>query len=176
MKPRFKIYYTIAILLALTSWIITIYFWDKLPSIIPTHFGISGAADGWAEKSLFSVFLLPSIQTIITGLFIFLYYKPQYANIPSTMWLMTLDSKHRDHAFGLIRNMMAGTLIITSTLFAYLTYSMNNAAFDHEPTLSSPFLLAIVVILFAWLAFWMVRIYRETNLFIKKIGKKGGSK
>ncbi|MEI7689776.1 MAG: DUF1648 domain-containing protein [Candidatus Saccharibacteria bacterium] len=171
MKPRFKIYYTIAILLAITSWAIAIYFWDKLPSVIPTHFGISGAADGWAEKSLFSVFLLPSIQTVIAALFIFLYYKPQYANIPSTIWLMTLDPNHRDHAFGLIRNMMAGTLIITGTLFAYITYGMNNAA-----GLSPSFMIIIVTILFAWLAFWMVRIYRETDLFIKKISKKGGSK
>jgi len=176
MKPRFKIYYIIAILLAITSWAIAIYFWDKLPSVIPTHFGISGAADGWAEKSLFSVFLLPSIQTVIAALFIFLYYKPQYANIPSTMWLMTLDPNHRDHAFGLIRNMMAGTLIITGTLFAYITYGMNNAAFDHEVGLLPSFMITIVAILFAWLAFWMVRIYRETNLFIKKISKKGGSK
>jgi uncharacterized membrane protein len=172
MKLKFKIYFLVAILLTASSWLISLLFWDKLPAVMPVHFGISGAADGWADKSFLYAFLLPILQTFMTGLFIFLYYKPQYTNMPSTMWLTILDKEHRDRAFDLIRNMMAGTIIIVGILLTYMTYGMNSAALNSSVGLYPGIMIAFLVVLFAWIAYWYFKIYKETGLLIRKINKK----
>lgn len=143
-----------------------------MPSVIPVHFGISGAADSWADKSIWYVFLLPALQTVMTVVFFVLYYKPQYTNMPSTMWLMTLDKKYREVAFGLIRNMMAGTIIIVGVLLTYMAYGMNNSAVNESVGLSPTIMLMILGVMFIWLIFWSVKIYRETRLRMKSIKKE----
>jgi uncharacterized membrane protein len=152
----------------------SLYFWDKLPSVIPVHFGISGQADSWANKSFWYVFLLPILQAFMTGLFIFLYYKPQYTNMPSTMWLTVLDKKHRDRAFDLIRSMMAGTIIIVGALFTYMSYGMNNSALNINVGLLPWVMVAFLIILFSWIIYWYVKIYKETGLSVKNFNKKEG--
>jgi len=172
MKLKYKICFSIAILLAVSSWVIAIYYWGKLPSIIPTHFGISGQADDWANKSLFYVFLIPVLQSLILGLFIFTYYKPQYSDMPTTMWLMTLDNKHRDHAFDLIRTMIGGISIWIGVLFTYITYGMNNSALNTDSGLSSWFLFALIGSMMVWLVFWSIKVYRATKSAIKAMKSK----
>ncbi len=172
MKLKYKIYFSIAILLTVISWLISLYFWDKLPSVIPVHFGISGQADSWADKSFWYAFLLPMLQTFMTGMFIFLYYKPQYTNMPSTMWLIALDKKHRDRAFDLIRSMMAGTIIIVGMLFTYMAYGMNNSALNSSDGLLPWVMITFLIILFSWIIYWYIKIYKETGLSVKDFNKK----
>ena len=171
MKKNHKVLFIIAALLAIVSWGVAIYYWDKLPASIPVHFGITGQADGWAERSLFFVYLIPLLQTILLAGFIFLYYKPQYSDIPTTMWLMTLDKKHREHAFSLIRTMLVGTALWIGFLFTYITYGMNVAALDKDASLSSPIMLSLVVLMVLWLAVWTVRVYKATKQAINATKK-----
>lgn len=163
MKLSHRIYLIFAALLAIASWIIAIYYWNKLPNVIPIHFGISGQADDWANKSLFYVFLIPALQSVLLGVFVFLYYKPQYSDIPTTMWLMTLDKKHREHAFELIRIMLVGTSIWIGILFTYITYGMNAASLNDDLGLSTTFLFLIVGLMLVWLVFWAIKVYRATK-------------
>jgi uncharacterized membrane protein len=171
MKLNHKIYFIIATLLALASWVVAIYYWDKLPQTIPIHFGISGQADDWANKSIFYVFLIPFLQSLILGMFVFLYYKPQYSDIPTTMWLMTLDKKHRDHAFSLIRTMIIGMSLWIGVLFTYITYGMNASALDSDSGLSTPIMFIIIGLMIVWLIFWTVKVYRATKEVMKSIRK-----
>lgn len=172
MKKSHKIIYLITIILAIVSWAIAIIYWSRLPNEIPVHFGISGQPDGWANKSLFNVFLIPSLQTLLTGLFVFLYYKPQYSDIPTTMWLMTLEKKYRDHAFKLIRIMLAGTALWIGVLFTYITYGMNVIAVSEKDNLSSIFMALTIISLIAWLAYWTVKVYKSTKSVIASIKNK----
>lgn len=163
MKKQHKILFAIAAILALASWGIALYYWDKLPGVIPTHFGFSGRPDEWADKSVFYVFLMPFIQSLILGLFIFLYKKPQYSDMPTTLWLMALDKKSRDHAFGLIRTMLIGTSIWTGLLLTYMTYGMNLSALDNDSSLSPFIILTIVSLMIVWLVFWTLKVYKATK-------------
>lgn len=172
MKLKFKITFAIATILAVASWVIAVYYWDKLPSVIPIHFGISGAADGWADKSIFQVFLLPLLQAMILLLFVFIYYRPQYSNIPTTMWLAALDDKNKARAYELIRTLHAGVLLIVGTMFTYLTYSMNASALVKGRGLSSPFLFLIIGLMLIWIVYWTVRVYRATKAAITSIKKR----
>jgi len=172
MKTKHKIIFAVAGLMALASWIIAIYYWSKLPAVIPTHFGISGAADGWADKSIFSVFLLPALNTVMLAMFIFLYHKPQYSDMPTTMWLTTLDDKQKDHAFSLIRSMMAGMSIWIGVLFLYITYGSNVSAIDSGYKLSTWFMLVLIGAMLIWLAFWAIKVYRTTKEAVAVMNKK----
>lgn len=171
MKKKHKLLFAIAFALAIASWLIAIYYWGKLPSSIPTHFGFSGQADAWSDKTIISVFLMPLIQSLILGLFVFLYYKPQYSDIPTTMWLTTLDKKHKEHAFKLIRIMMVGMSIWIGVLFTYITYAMNASAVDKSNSLSSGLIFAIIGLMILWLTYWTVKVYKATKEVIASAKK-----
>jgi hypothetical protein len=168
MKLKHKIYFAIAAILALASWAIAIYSWGRLPDTIPVHFGISGQADSWADKTIYYVFLVPFIQSLILGFFVFLYCKPQYSDIPTSMWLMTLGKKQRDNAFSLIRIMLAGMPIWLGILLTYITYSMNASSFNADASLASWVIVAVVALMLIWLSFWSVKVYTATKKAVQQ--------
>lgn len=171
MKNNHKYLFLIGVLLAVISWSVAFAYWDKLPSVIPVHFGIDGQANGFANKSLFYVYLIPGIQTLMLGMFAFLYYKPQYSNIPSTMWLMALNKKDRDTAFSLIRTMLSGMVVLMGVIFTYISFAMNNAALTSDQTLSPVILITLLAFMLAWVIYWAVKVYGATKKAVKNVKK-----
>jgi uncharacterized membrane protein len=166
MKTWHKVAFIGAGLLVLASWVIATMYWDKLPQVIPTHFGISGAADSWDNKSIWYVFMLPVLQILMLTSFVFLYYKPQFSDMPTTLWLMTMDKKIRDDAFGLIRTMLVGTSLWIGALFTYLTYAINQSALDGSGPI--PWLMLVLIGgMLVWLIWWTIKVYRATRAAIK---------
>ncbi len=162
MKKWHKIGFIVAGALALASVIIAALYWSKLPSVIPTHFGITGEADGWSNKSLLAVFVVPVLQILMLGGFVFLYYKPQYSDMPTTLWLMTMEKHKRDHAFDLIRTMLVGIAIWIGLLFTYLTLEMNRSALNGGGP--NPWImLGLIGGMMVWLVWWTVKVYRGTK-------------
>lgn len=160
--------YLVAGILTLASWGVSLYFWNKLPELIPTHFGFTGAADAWAKKSIISVFFVPLLQTIMLGGFLFLYWKPQYSDMPTTLWLMTMDEKVKEHAFGLIRTMLVVISVWIGLIFTYLTYGINASAVGNSNGLNPWFMGLSLAALIVWLIFWTIKVYRATRFAIKK--------
>lgn len=171
MKTLHKILFLIAILMALASWLIAIFYWDKLPDVVPTHFGFNGLPDDWVAKSVLSAFLLPFIQTVLQSGFIFLYHKPQYSDMPTTMWLMTINKKDREYAFSLIRTMLVGTSLWIGALFTYITYGINISAFNEQSGLISWVMAFLIGGMLLWLIFWTFKVYKATKKAIKTSGK-----
>lgn len=167
MKQSHKIGFLIATLLAAISWGIVIACWNKLPSFIPVHFGWNGAPDNWADKNIFFVTLIPVLQTIMLFAFLFLYKKPQYSNIPATLWLMSLGKKKRDHAFGLIRKMLVGITLWIGILFTYLTYAINTSAITAKVSNMPWVMIMILLLMTIWLIFWTAKVVEATKLAIK---------
>ena len=64
----------------IAMWVYLYIVWSNLPSIIPIHFGISGAPDRFGNKS--SVLLLPIIASIMHILLVFLSKMPRCFNYP----------------------------------------------------------------------------------------------
>jgi uncharacterized membrane protein len=171
-EKKYKILFGLAIVLALTSWIIAASYWGRLPAVIPTHFGFSGQANTWADKSIFYVFLIPFLQSFLLGWFIFLNYYPQYSSVPTTLWLVTLDKKHKKHAFELIRTMLAGVSIWIGLLFTYITYGMNEAAMNDSKVLSPWVIVALVGLMLLWLVYWTIKVIKATKDAIASANKK----
>jgi uncharacterized membrane protein len=145
---------------------IAFYFWSKLPQTIPTHFSFSGQADSWSQKSLWYMLLVPLLQTVLVIGFGFLYLKPQYTNIPSTLFLITYEKTKRNIAYKLIRNMLVVSLAFVGVFFTYLTFALNYAAFHGSISLMPLVLIVWLVALFAWLIWYNVKVYRTTMKFI----------
>lgn len=168
MKKWHKVGFLVATILAIISWAVAICYWDKLPAIIPTHFGISGQPDDWQNKSVFWAFMLPALQLFMVILFGFLYWKPQYSDMPTTMWLMTMEEHKKNHAFDLIRTMLVGTSLWIGVLFTYMVYMMNESALTAGVGMNPWILLAIVGSMLVWLAWYTVKVYHLTKEAIKK--------
>lgn len=158
----------IAFLLAVASWVIAIYYWGKLPQIIPTHFGITGQPDSWSNKSFWSVFFVPLLQSVMFALFVFLYWKPQFSDMPTTLWLTTMDKETKDHAFGLIRTMLVVVSLWINVLFTYITYSIIASAQMKQLGLNPWIMFGILGILIVWLTYYTVKVYKVTKEAIKK--------
>jgi uncharacterized membrane protein len=168
MKTWHKIGLGFGIALAIISWIISIYYWGKLPTVIPTHFGINGLPDSWNNKSIWYVFLMPTIQTLIAGGIVFITYNPQYSDMPTTLWLMTMEQHKREHAFDLIRTMLVGTGLWVGVLFVYMNYAMNAAALQTDTGLNNWIVFTLVGGMLIWLVWWTVKVYKATREAIKK--------
>ncbi len=168
MKTWHKYGLAVTGLLALASWIIAATYWGKLPAVIPTHFGVNGMADDWQNKSIFWAFLLPAIQTLMVAMFGFLYWKPQYSDMPTTMWLMAMEDKVKEHAFDLIRTMLVGTGLWVGVLLTYMVYAMNVSALDKSLGMNPWLLLAFVSGMILWLILWTIKVYRATKEAISK--------
>lgn len=80
MIRRNKISLILASLLTLSPIIAGVVLWDRLPEKIPTHWGVSGEADGYASKP-FAVLVLPLIMLAFMWLCVF---------------FTTLDKKNKD--------------------------------------------------------------------------------
>ena len=50
-SPLENVTEVLAVLGILAHVLILVYYWPALPDVIPTHFGISGEADGWGSKN-----------------------------------------------------------------------------------------------------------------------------
>jgi len=168
MKTWHKVGLVVAGALALTSIIIAAYYWTKLPGLIPTHFGFNGQPDAWNNKSVFYVFPIPVLQALMLAGFIFLYYKPQYSDMPTTLWLMTLEESKKEHAFALIRTMIVGISLWIGVLFTYITYAMNQSALKSNGGPSPWIMLLLIGGILIWLVWWIVKVYRVTKDVMKK--------
>jgi uncharacterized membrane protein len=62
------------IILVILAFALGAYFYPQLPGSIPIHWGISGEADGFAEKSPLSVFALPGLMAVLLCIFYALPY------------------------------------------------------------------------------------------------------
>lgn len=57
--------FAICVGLALVLLARTVEAWPRIPERVPIHFGASGLPDGWAEKSVASVFLVPILGLVM---------------------------------------------------------------------------------------------------------------
>lgn len=161
MKKKWHLYaFILSFALVVATIIITIYGWYSLPDIIPTHFGFSGQPDAWGNKSLFNIFFAPAIQIVLMVLFVFLYFKPQYTNIPTTMFVMTLPEKQRERSFELLRNVTVVTGLWINTLFTFISIMVIEGSYSNDLGYTMWALLTLIAALLIWLVWYNIHIYR----------------
>lgn len=145
----------------------SVFFWNQLPAQIPIHFGLSGTPDAWAAKSIIYVFLIPTILLVMLLVFLLLYRYPQYSSFPTTLILMTVEEKKREHIFGIIRSMLTYTLLWTAILISYLQFTILATANGRTLGLSPYVMVGSLVVLFLILIAYSIKMYLSIRKMLK---------
>lgn len=69
------------VLLVIAPTVALIYYYPALPERVPVHWGINGQPDGWARKTLTTVFFLPVLATYLQLWFLLLKYDLVHAKM-----------------------------------------------------------------------------------------------
>lgn len=131
MKRLFSKYEWVLLLIAISPLFLTGWYWEQIPTTIPTHYNIWGTADAWAGKQM----LLWFVPTIIFGLYALLLLVP------------IIDPKQRIAGMG--RKYFAIRAIVTSLITAIMAlwvYSIANEV-AHFMSLLFPTLAIFLVVL-----------------------------
>ena len=134
-----------------------------LPERVATHFGGSGAADGWMTRAgyvrfiLLFVVVLPSLLVAAIGLLPRLF--PQWVNLPNRAYWLAPERREDSLDFLLAHACWFGVLIVLfMAAIHYLLLQANAASPPRLPTVPFVALLGAFV---AGLAVWMVMLYRR---------------
>ncbi len=123
-----------------------IIFWDRLPDVFPTHFGLSGEADNFTGKA-FSIFFIPAVLLVFFFICIFI------------TALLDKNAKQNDKAF----SMVIWTIPIISVFVNALLYMLAFGK-DISPTFLMPIMMGI---LFAVIGNYMPKCRQSFTLGIK---------
>ena len=138
-----------------------------LPARVATHFGGSGAADGWMTRAgyvrfmLLFIAVLPSALVAAIGLLPRLF--PQWVNLPNRAYWLGPERREDSLDFLLAHACWFGVLIVLfMAAIHYLLLQANAASPPRLPTVPFVALLAAFV---AGLAVLMVMLYRRFRLY-----------
>ena len=84
---------------------------------------------------------------------------------------MAMDQEDRDHAFGLIRTMLAVLVLWTSVLFTFVTYMITSSSLNQSTGYTPYIMLTIIGGMLVWLVWYTVKVYRVTKELILKKGQ-----
>ena len=108
--------------------------WPALPSRVPTHFGFSGRADAFGDKS--SLFLLPAVTITLYTMLTVLSFFPQTFNYP-----VRATDANRSRLYALGVSLLGWLKAELVWIFAYLCTSSIAVAEGRAAGLSPAFLV-----------------------------------
>lgn len=155
-----RVFWVLSIIINILTWGTLIYFYDGLPSIIPTHFGLNGQADSFGTKSFWLVFLPAMIQLGETLLFSWIYRHPQYSNIPSSMTLVLLPEPWKSRIIHVLRHLLVMVTVISNLIFAYIGLAVVSIALGLSVGLSGWIIAGLVGLLLFLIAVYGVWLFR----------------
>jgi uncharacterized membrane protein len=80
--PHFRDFTKLPLLIIAGMFLAAAVVYRTMPDAIPTHWGVSGAADAWSHKSFFSVFFQPILALGLYGLLVWIpQLDPKRANL-----------------------------------------------------------------------------------------------
>ncbi len=149
-----------AVLLTLASFAVLVYFYPRLPEMLPTHWNASGVADDWSRKSLSSVFFLPALGVYLQVVFLVLKRDLVQAKmtLPATNTEEYLRGKEKFlaaniHLIDLVRAVIAALFFAIS----WLTVCTSLPEFKRFETAAFAGLLSSVGVLLVGVAYFLWR-------------------
>lgn len=85
------------VVLAITPFVILVYFYPALPERVPVHWGFKGLPDRWAHKTLSTVFFVPVLSIYLQAWFLMLKYDLVHAKmtVPAKQAEVYLSAKEQ---------------------------------------------------------------------------------
>ncbi|MGB4044410.1 MAG: DUF1648 domain-containing protein, partial [Thermacetogeniaceae bacterium] len=117
-------------------------YWPALPDVIPTHFGISGEADGWGSKN--NLFGLLGASVFIYVMMTVLNFFPHIFNYP-----VEITEKNARAQYANARLLMNIMKVEIAYLFAYIEWGTVQVALGHASGLDNRIMIALLIVLLA---------------------------
>ena len=106
---------SIAFLMLIYTWVISINSYKDLPSVIPIHYDVFGKADNYGSKS--NIWILPIITTIIVIGFYFLNKIPHKYN-----YIVKITEENAQRQYKMSTRLIRFLQLDISILFSYINY------------------------------------------------------
>ncbi|PYG89954.1 uncharacterized protein DUF1648 [Ruminiclostridium sufflavum DSM 19573] len=148
LKPVDIILEAISIVIFIVLCLYTAFSWPNLPDTVPVHFGFSGQADGYGNKSSL-LFLLPVILILYTGLSLLQKF-PHIYN-----YIVEITQKNALTQYTCAIRMMRVLKLIIVIIFSYIQFQSIRAASTGTTSLGLWFLPVVLVLLFGTLGFYL---------------------
>jgi uncharacterized membrane protein len=139
---------------ALIYGVILLIPYGDIPDRIPRHFGASGEADAWGDKSLL-LWLMALSAVLYAGLTVLNRF-PHIFNYP---WNITDENAARQ--YGLARSLMNAIKACVTWIFTYIVYGTLETAYGNAQGLGSGFLPIILTGTFVPIAAYLFLAYRS---------------
>lgn len=130
-----------------------IWYWPSLPEVIPTHFGSSGAPDGWGGKS--TLWVLPAIGLVI---YLGLTILSQYPQVYNYVWPITPQNAKIQYQTARQMIILLKTEVVW--LLAYIVSQTIQAALGKVQGFSIAFLPIFLVVMFGTIGFYLFKAYQ----------------
>jgi uncharacterized membrane protein len=140
---------SLPLLLVVAAWSVLWFFWDRLPARVPVHWGVSGSPDAYASK-VPAAFMLPAICSIVI--------------LAMVAWSSFIPlSASRESLLRVFRVVK----VVVSASFCALTCLTLQAAVSPGGTLATPWLMALIGVMFVVLGDRLPKIRPNTWLGIR---------
>jgi len=127
-SPLENVIEVLAVLGIIVNALILYYYWPALPDVIPTHFGISGEADGWGSKN--TLFFLLGMGVFSYVLMTVLNFFPHTFN-----YLVEITEKNARAQYANARLLLNIMKVEMVYLFAYITWGTVQVALGNAQAL-----------------------------------------
>jgi uncharacterized membrane protein len=142
----------LAALGVLSAICVAVFNYRELPQRIPTHFGLSGMADGWGDKS--SLWILVGIACFLYAvLSLVRFLPPKWMNVP-------VADEHRAAAIPISLEMVGWAKAEITCMFAYIVWSAVAVVQGRSKGLGAWFLPVTLVTIIGTGLFYTVRMMR----------------
>ena len=126
--------------------------WSQFPERVPAHFGISGKPNGWHGKSF--LLILPCVAALVWLVMTIAQRYQRLINIPFTI------DRDSPEVQSVLRSMMTAEKTTIAVLFAWLMQGMVRTALGRAEGLGQGFLPLALVLIFAPLILYSVKLLR----------------
>ncbi|HAF17037.1 MAG: DUF1648 domain-containing protein [Thermacetogeniaceae bacterium] len=139
-SPLENVTEVLAVLGIIVHALILFYYWSALPDVIPTHFGISGEADGWGSKNTLFVLLVMSVVSYVT--MTVLNFFPHIFN-----YTVEITEKNARAQYSNARSMLNIIKVEMVYLFAYLTWGTVQVALGNASGLDVRIMIIAIILI-----------------------------
>lgn len=143
-------------LLLAVLWILTIYYYGKLPDQVPVHFNASGTPDSYGSPE--AIFLLPAITSILFAGLTALNKHPEIFNYP-----VSITEENAAILYMQATNMIRFVKFIIILIFLVIEYKIIHTALGKMEGLGAWFLPVFLLVIFLPVAGMSIKMFRTAR-------------
>ena len=142
----------ISLVALVASWAFVAESWSTLPDVVPTHFGITGAPNGWGSRQ--AMWLVPGMGLLLYIVLTVAARYPRFVNLPFRV------DRDAPEVRRIIVRILASAKAVTMLLFVYIVHGQIQSAMNRTDSMGIALLPLFLVATILPLAVYMKQLRR----------------